>query len=491
MNVPTTIWPSIAAAVQNSPHTAYPPMPWDPPSLLLARFGFGDSPVARAELATYGYDGWWARQLAMPIGYAAHPGIAAHGTLLGLSPKDVRAWLKANGNEYGWNLMDQLTEVTLGLQTWSPAQLYESVVDVFANHLNVANHSDGVWTTRHTMDRDVIRRYAFGSYTDMLLASARNPAMLQYLSLAQSTKTAVNENYGRELLELHTVGAGNYTEDDVKNSAKVLTGRTLDADYNYVYNAAKHWVGPIAVMGFSHANGTAAGGEAAGDAYLRYLAAHPKTALRLAQQLCVRFVSDTPAPSLVAAVAKAYTDSGTQILPMLSTIVRSSDFWTSRGAKIRRPLENLLATVRIFGYSPGVLDKTLSGLHWMSNSLGQVPLDWAPPNGYPDVAAAWRSSGTLLNLWEFHRGFAQSWWDGFDKLDLTTLYPKPAPATSGAAIAALCVRLAGSKLPAAHLQALQTFLGEPATTPLAQSKLRWLLAHLVPLILDSPQFALR
>jgi len=487
----TTIWPSIAAAVANAPHTARSPMPWDPPSLLLNRFTFGDSPASRAELATYGYDGWWAHQLSLPGGYAAHPQIAAHGTLLGDTPEDVRAWLKANGNEYGWELMDQLTEVTLGLQTWSPAQLYETVVDFFANHLNVANHSDGVWTTRHTMDRDVIRAHAFGSYTDMLLASARNPAMLQYLSLAQSTKSAVNENYGRELLELHTVGAGNYTEDDVKNSAKILTGRTLDSDFYYLYNPNRHWVGPISVMGFRHANDTAAGGEAAGDDYLRYLAAHPRTALRLAQKLCVRFVSDTPSSGLVAAVAKAYSDSGTQILPMLSVIVRSSEFWTSRGGKVRRPLENLLATVRIFGYGPGALDQTLSGLHWMSYSIGQVPLDWAPPNGYPDLATAWRSSAALLNLWEYHRGFAQSWWDGFDKLDLTTLYPSPAPATSGAAIAALCVRLTGTLLPTASLQALQTFLGEPASTPLADSRLRWYLAHLVPLILDSPQFALR
>jgi hypothetical protein len=489
--MPTTIWPSIAEAIQNSPHTALPPMPWDPASLLLARFGFGDSPASRAELAGYGYDDWWARQLAMPTGYAAHPDIAAHGSLLGLSPADVRAWLKANGNEYGWELMDQLTEVTLGLQTWSPAQVYESVVDFFANHLNVANHSDAVWSCRHTMDRDVIRRYAFGSFTDMLLASAKNPAMLQYLSLAQSSKTAVNENYGRELMELHTVGVGNYTEDDVQNAAKLLTGRSTDANFNYVYKPTRHWVGPVSILGFSHPNGTATDGEAAGDAFLQYLAGHPATALRLAQKLCVRFVSDTPTSSLVAAVAQAYTDSGTQILPMLSTIVRSTEFWTSRGAKVRRPAENLIATVRIFGYGTGDLTKTLPTLHWMSSSIGQVPLDWAPPNGYPDVAGAWRSSGTLLNLWEYHRGFAQSWWDGFDPLDLTTLYGSPAPVTSGAAITVLAVRLTGSPLPDAHQQALQTFLGEPAGTPLAKSMLRWYLDHLVPLILDAPEFALR
>lgn len=487
----TTIWPSIAAAVQNSPHTTKNAMPWDPASLLLSRFTFGPDPAGRQELATLGYDGWWAKQLAAPTGYAAQPAISAFGPLLAKSAKDVRAWMKANGNEYGWDLMNQVTQVTLGLQCWSPAQLYESTVDFFANHLNVANHTDSVWTCRHLMDRDVVRRYAFGKFSDMLLASARNPAMLQYLSLAASTKTSVNENYGRELLELHTVGVGNYTENDVKNSAKILTGRTTNGDFGYVYDPTRHWVGPITVMGFSSANATAADGEAAGDAYLTYLAHHPKTAARLAQKLCIRFVSDTPTPGLVDAVAQAYLDNDTAILPMLSTIVRSTEFWTSRGAKVRRPLENLFATIRAFGYGTGDLTKTLSDLQWMSQTLGQVPLDWTAPNGYPDVASAWRSSSALIWLWEYHRGFAQSWWDGFDKLDLTTLYPTPAPATSGAAITALCVKLTGAPLPPEHQAALQTFLNEPASTPLAKSQLRWYLGHLVPLILDSPQFALR
>jgi len=489
--VAATIWPSIAAAVQNSPHTAQNGLPWDPATLLLSRFAFGPDPASRADLAALGYDGWWAQQVAAPQGYLAQPAVAGHGPLLGLSAKDVRAWMKANGNEYGWDLMNQLTEVTLGLQCWSPAQLYEVTVDFFANHLNVANHTDSVWTSRHLMDRDVIRANAFGSFTDMLLASAKNPAMLQYLNLAESSKTAINENYGRELLELHTVGVGNYTEDDVKASAKILTGRTTTADFAYTYQASRHWVGPITVMGFNHPNSTAAGGEAAGDAYLTYLATHPDTAARLAGKLCLRFVSDTPSQELVDAVARAYLDNGTQILPMLSVIVRSSEFWTSRGAKVRRPLENLLATVRVFGYGLGDLTKTLSDLHWMSQTVGQVPLDWVPPNGYPDVAAAWRSSSALIWLWEYHRGFAQSWWDGFDPIDLTKLYPTPAPATSGEAISALCTYLTGAPLPAAHQAALQSFLNEPASTPLAGSALRWYLAHLVPLILDSPQFALR
>lgn len=491
----TTFWPTIAAAVKNTVPTARAPLAWQPACLLMSRFGFGIESKTQADIAHYGLDGWWQFQLAFSrgagAGYAGHAGVAAQGPLLSQSPAQVRAWLAANGNEYGWEAMDQLTRVTLGLQAWSRGQVYESAVDFFANHLNVANHSDGVWTTRHTMDRDVIRRYALGSYTDMLLASARNPAMLRYLSLASSTKSAINENYGRELLELHTVGIGNYTEADVQNSARILTGRSLDADFNYLYKPERHWVGPIKVMGFSHPNDSATTGEAAGEEYLRYLARHPATARRLAQKLCVRYVSDNPSPTLVAEVAKVYLQTGTQIAPMLLAILRSTEFWASRGAKVRRPAENLIATVRVLGLQPGTLSKSLQHLHWMSSSVGQVPLDWGPPNGYPDVASAWRSSGSLLNLWSYHRGLSQNWYEGFAPFEPTSLYLAVKPKTSGEAINQLCVRLSGRRFPLAHVQALQTFLDEPATTPIADSRLRWYLSHLIPLILDAPQHALR
>ncbi|HEX8767849.1 MAG TPA: DUF1800 family protein, partial [Jatrophihabitans sp.] len=296
---------------------------------------------------------------------------------------------------------------------------------------------------------------------------------------------------GRELLELHTVGIGNYTEADVQNSARILTGRSLDADFNYLYKPEKHWVGPIKVMGFSHPNDSAATGEAAGDAYLRYLARHPATAKRLAQKLCVHYVSDNPSPTLVAEVARIYLQTGTQIAPMLLAILRSTEFWASRGAKVRRPAENLIATVRVLGVQPGTLSRSLQHLHWMSSSVGQVPLDWGPPNGYPDVASAWRSSGSLLNLWSYHRGLAQNWYDGFAPFDPTSLYSAVKPRTSGEAIHQLCVRLCGRGFPTAHVEALQAFLGEPATTPIADSRLRWYLHHLIPLILDAPQHALR
>jgi hypothetical protein len=487
----TKIWPSIAAATAHSRHKAHAPLTWDPAGHVLSRFAFGPTPGDRAFIAKHGIPGWYNAQVAFAKkhpGYGGHKAVAAQGPLLNLSPYDLRDWLKRHDNEYGWDAMDQLTEVTLGLQGWSPAQLYETLVDVFANHLNVPNHNGDLWNTRHAFDRDVIRRYAMGRFSDMLLASARHPAMLIYLSLAESTKAAVNENYGRELLELHTVGL-HYSESDVKNAARLLTGRTLDEHQHYLFDGYIHARGRVKVLGFTHANSTEEGGAAAGDALLRYLAHHPYTASNLARKMCVRFVSDNPSSGLVKAVAASYLRNDTKILPMVQTILHSTEFWESRGQKIRRPAENVIATIRTLSPTVSNFAKALPTLHWITNSMGNCPLDWPAPNGYPDVAAAWRSAGNLLTEWEVHLGLSGGWWDGLKAPAPARLYGKPA--TSGAAISALTHRITGMTFSAAHRAALQEFLDEPASTPLSNSRLQWLAYPLVALILDGPHHALR
>jgi hypothetical protein len=490
--VSTTIWPTIHGAITHAKHTAVAPLTWDPADHVLSRLTFGPTASSRSYIAKYGVAAWFQHELKLAAsypGYAGNAHVAAQGPLLSKSPYDVRQWLKAQGNEYGWTAMDQLTGVTLGLQAWSAAQLYETLVDFFSNHLNVPNHNGDVWNTRHAYDRDVIRKHAMGSFTDMLLASAKHPAMLIYLSLAESTKTAVNENYGRELLELHTVGL-HYTESDVKNAAKLLTGRTIDENMHYLFDDYIHGTGAVQILGFSSANSTAAGGEKAGDDLLRYLAAHPYTAQNLARKLCVRFVSDAPSSTLVNAVAKAYRDNNTRIVPMISTILRSDEFWQARGRKVRRPAENLIATLRTLGVRVTDWAKALNTLHWMSNDIGNCPLDWPAPNGYPDLATAWRSSGTLLKLWELHLGFAGGWWDGIAGADFTALYGG-APSTSGDAISRLTKRLTGTTWSSTHRSVLQTFLGEPASTPMSNSVLRWMAEPLAAVILDGPHHALR
>ena len=249
-----------------------------------------------------------------------------------------------------------------------------------------------------------------------------------------------------------------------------------------------HATGRTTVLGFTAANPTA-DGEQAGDDLLRYLAAHPLTATHLAQKLCVRFVSDTPSADLVAAVAAAYLQSGTQILPAVSAILRSTEFWQSRGRKVRRPAENLLATIRVLGVGVQSWPDALNLLGWLSSNMGHRPLDWAAPNGYPDVAAAWRSAGTLIDTWQLHLGLAGAWWDAFRTPDPATFYA--GARTSGEAVDRMTQRLTGMRWSAPHRAVLQRFLNEPAGTPLNRSVLQWMAAPLAAVVLDGPHHALR
>ena len=487
----TLILPSIAEAIANATHSARAPLRWNPAEHLLSRFAFGPTKTDRAYLAKYGPTAWYSLQISrgrLHPGYSANSSVAAVGPLLSKSPAQLHSYFTAQGKSFSSDAMNQLGMVTIGLQAWSPAQLYETLVDFFANHLNVSNHVGDLWLTRHAYDRDVIRKYAFGSFTDMLLASARNPAMLRYLNLSQSTDKAINENYGRELLELHTVGL-NYTESDVVNAATLLTGRAIDSLYRYAYNPAVHPIGQVQVLGFTTPNATSTAGETEGDDLLRYLAAHPFTAQHLARKLCLRFVSDSPSAALVNAVAAAYLSHHTQILPMVSTILRSTEFWASRGAKVRRPAENLVATVRVLGLGVSDWSSALGSLTWMAHLLGDRPLDWQPPNGYPDVATAWRSSGTLMNLWHQHLSLLGGSWSGMKPVTPSSYFGTPK--TSGAAIAALTHTLTRTTWTTTHLAVLQAFLGEPATTPMTRSTLRWKGRALMAIILDGPHHALR
>ena len=170
---------------------------------------------------------------------------------------------------------------------WSKRQLFEVMCDFWANHLNITCPSTSdVWSARQVFDRDVVRKNALGRFEDMLIASAYNPSMLTYLNNAESTKLEPNENYGRELLELHTVGVdGGYTEDDMYQSALIMTGFTVNENNGlFKYDTSYHHVGPVQVMDFTDANSTAEGGETVGRAYLKYLASHPSTARHLGVQ---------------------------------------------------------------------------------------------------------------------------------------------------------------------------------------------------------------
>ena len=136
------------------------------------------------------------------------------------------------------------------------------------------------------------------------------------------------------------------------------------------------------------------------------------------------------------------------------------------------------------------MDKALRTLEWSARTMGHAPLEWAAPNGYPDVATSWRSSSTLVTQWTMHIALADSWWNGFAKLNRASLYAGK-PRTSGEGITLLTRRLTGMTFSAAHHAALQGMLGEPASTPIARSRLNPLIGPMIALILNSPHHALR
>jgi uncharacterized protein (DUF1800 family) len=468
----------------------------DPVVHLLRRTTFGPTPALVDEVHDAGIDAWLDAQLAPesipdPAADAAWQAFP----LAGATPETIRSTIERGK----WDAANQYGAATMARQVWSNRQLFEVMVDFWANHLNVPTPGAGSWDVGGTYQTDVIRGHALGSFTDMLLAAARHPAMLRYLSADQSRKDSVNENYGRELLELHTVGvASGYTEDDVRNSAYILTGRTVvgqdgpGVEGTFTYDAERHWTGPVAVLDFRHDNPTADGGLEVGDAYLRHLASRPATAQAIARKLAVRFVSDLPPQPLVDRLATAYLDNGTAIVPVLDTLFRSAEFWAAVGQKTRRPLENIVASARALGtVTTGNVAENFGALHRGAINAGHKPLAWPAPNGYPDVHAAWRSAGGIVETWNVHRMLVGDWQDGLSRPDPAALTAGIPAGTVAEFVDALCRRLCFQAFRPEHRDALVTFLGGDPAAPVDLSMNNPRTGGAIALVLDSPYFALR
>jgi uncharacterized protein (DUF1800 family) len=469
--------------------------PTDPLLHLLRRATYGPTPALVDSVRRRGTNLWLVDQLYRstwpdPSGDA----VAARWPVLRQTSQEIRAGYGANS----YAAMYALREAHVARAAWSSRQILELMVDFWSNHLNVPNPLGEVWDVRHSYDRDVIRRYALGRFSDLLVASAKHPAMLRYLDNANSTKTKPNENYARESLELHTVGVGaGYTEADVKQAALLLSGMTVvGATGAYAYVPSRHYVGRVTIMGFTHANATAADGEAAATAYLQYLARHPSTASHIAYKLAQRFVADKPPADLVATLAQAYLDNDTRISTVLQLLFTSAAFRASAGAKVRTPFEDVVATVRLLGIGPDA-DGGVAGIKALfgsTSSVGQAPLAWPAPNGYPDVAAAWSSSSSTVARWNLHYSLASG---GISAAlahpARASFLPSPLPTTHGALIDALCDRLLLPRRSSQQRAALCTFVNakpETALTATSQAATSRL-PHLMALLLDCPDFFLR
>ncbi len=405
--------PSPSAAPSPSPNGASAPAVIAAdlvPEHLIRRVTYGATDAIRAEVAKLGMAEWLGRQLEPSK--IPDPGGAAVTELypeLAFTTVHARQVQKGGGDFYQFQLMLALNH--LGRAVWSSRQLHEVMVDFWSNHLNITAPGDKGAHARHRFDIDVIRKNALGRYEDMLVASAVHPAMLDYLDNANSTKQQPNENYARELMELHTLGVrGGYTERDVKQAALLLTGWTIDDDGSAKYQTDRHYTKRVKILGYTYANGDGATGRRVAQQFVRDLANHPSTAAFISRKLAIRFVADDPPKALVDRLAQSYLTNKTAIAPMLRDLFASPEFAASGSLKVRRPMERLVAGVRTLGIKLGTDAQGLNDLYYMLDASGHKPLGWPMPNGYPDVAASWQSPAAALDQLNLSAALVHGWW---------------------------------------------------------------------------------
>ncbi|MGI4895693.1 MAG: DUF1800 domain-containing protein [Janthinobacterium lividum] len=460
---------------------------------LLRRATWGPSPSTIAEIAQLGTSGWLERQL--------NPGVvddAAMDAYTGRLQYYTRTpeSLRTGGYDaVGWMPMFEVAWLTLARQVWSRRQLVEVVVDVWNNLLHVTCPSPDVWDNRQDYDRNVIRRHALGTFPDLLVASAKSQSMLAYLDNANSSANAPNENYGRELLELHTIGIGaGYSEADVMNSARLLTGLTIAANGSTTFDPGRHDGGGRTIYGFVVQPHAPADGLGWIEAYLRWLAVHPLTARRISTRIATRFVSDTPPASLVDLMTQTWLATGGAIVPVLRVMFASEEFWASARQKVRTPQEDFVATLRTLG--TGMETSGTAGLdqiYWHTRNGGHAALAWLSPNGYPDVAAAWASPSSTLSRWNRHMDFAGGWYPPQLKFASPLEVLGAVPSTWGGLVDALAVRLVGFPLSADERAGLLQYAARSANAPCSAND-PWVknnLQYLIALTLDGPSFSTR
>ena len=301
----------------------------------------------------------------------------------------------------------ELVEAKLYRAAYSERQLAEVMADFWFNHFNVFldKGPDKYLTTSY--ERDAIRPFVLGKFGDLVRATAHHPAMLFYLDNWQSTTVnkgrgkGLNENYARELMELHTLGVdGGYTQQDVIEVARCFTGWTIRADSRgraglfggeFAFNPRGHDHGEKIVLGVTIPVG---GGQTDGDQVIDILLHHPSTAKFIARKLAVRFVADEPPAALVDRMAAAFARSEGDIAKVMAVMLESREFW-SEGAyqsKMKSPLELVISAVRATGAElerPGPLANLLK-------TMGQPLYRKQEPTGYSNNGEDWTNSAALL-----------------------------------------------------------------------------------------------
>ncbi|MGK7868630.1 DUF1800 domain-containing protein [Falsiroseomonas sp. E2-1-a20] len=277
----------------------------------------------------------------------------------------------------------------------------DRLVDFWVNHFTVSRRVGNISVLMGSYERDAIRPHVTGRFADMLLAVARQPAMLVYLdntaSMGPSSpaglriRRGLNENLAREMLELHTLSpAGGYTQGDVQELAKILTGWNIEGGrepFGFRFRPAMHEPGEKFLLGRR-----IPAGEAAGEAALRLLAEHPATWRHLAVKLARHFVADDPPPDAVRALHMVLRDTGGDLGATARALVALPQAWAPPLAKFRTPADYVLATCRALGATPAQAGLVVQGMAQLAQPLWTAP----QPNGWSDTAAEWATPEALM-----------------------------------------------------------------------------------------------
>jgi uncharacterized protein (DUF1800 family) len=432
----------------------------------LNRLAFGPDAASLADVAHRGVPDWLEEQLSPREGEDAAVNQRLAGLKLRIKYAETKDWPAADEMrplqwldatpEQLWSLADsakpaagqekarprlEITTATLTRAVYSRWQLREILTDFWHNHFSVNAWDQAVGIALPLYDRDVIRRHCLGNFRQMLEAVARSPAMLVYLNNRTSRAGAPNENFARELFELHTLGRdaylnalynrwrdvpgaqrgkpAGYIDQDIYEAARAFTGWGLEdgsgvdggqnlprtGRFAYVESRHDNYQKRVLATEFDPYQPA----QADGLKVLDLAAAHPATAGFLARKLCMRLVADQPAESLVISTAKVWSDHAKkpdQIARVIRHIVHSREFREAAGSKVKRPLELMASFVRATGIEFSANEAVIHEL----DGAGQRLFGWPTPTGHPDIADYWLSTNAMRRRWFLIAGLAENWW---------------------------------------------------------------------------------
>ena len=425
---------------------------------VLGRLGYGARPGEVERLRAEGLSAWIERQLApgrisdeaveqalgaypvLPLTAAelyrdyppARPQDVQRFQAGQMTPQEIREVFPPNRRPAV--ITAQLQAAKLTRAVLSERQLEEVMVDFWLNHFNVYALKGPVRWMVPDYERRALRPHALGRFRDLVVATAQHPAMLYYLDNWLSTrddfvlppsrggrKLGLNENYARELMELHTLGVdGGYTQQDVIEVARCFTGWTIDRPQQggeFLFRPVTHDRGEKRVLGTVIPAG---GGQDDGLAVIDLLVRHPSTARFISTKLIRRFVSDEPPPALVERAARTFRSTGGDIRAVLVTIFSAPEFISAEAqhAKVKTPLEVVASAARVLGVRLDSPEEATQGraavmgggavLARQVAALGEPLYEAQAPTGHPDVAEAWVSASALLSRMNFALALAHN-----------------------------------------------------------------------------------